>query len=165
MVGFVVMIVLDMCDIYSDWMGFWLCEQIVVEGYVVIVYVIVLDQISNIQSQLCSWIVDLEIYVIIVIGGIGLMGCDVILEVFKLFYDKEMDGFSVVFYVISFKFVGVFIIQFCVIVGIVVGIYLFVIFGLMGGCKDVWNYVFWDEFDCLYRFCNLVEFIFCLMEC
>lgn len=44
-----------------------------------------------------KWIVDKNIYVVLIIGGIGFIYCDLMLEVISVLFDKEVDGFGELF--------------------------------------------------------------------
>jgi molybdenum cofactor biosynthesis protein B len=158
-VGFAVMTVSDTRDSRTDKTGPWLREVITAENHAVIDHAIVHDDIAQIQDQARKWIADERIHAIIATGGTGLTGRDVTPEAFKPLFDKEMEGFAVVFHQISFQSVGVSTIQSRATAGIAGGTYLFAIPGSSGGCKDAWNKVLRDEFDRTHGPCNLVELI------
>lgn len=60
--------------------------------------------------------------------------------------------------------IGISVIQSCVIGGVVNGIYLFVLLGSIGVCKDVWDEILVKQLDYWYMFCNFVEIFFRLDE-
>ena len=80
-------------------------------------------------------------------------------EAVRPLLDKEIDGFSVVFHMISYQSVGVSTLQSRALAGIAGGTYLFAIPGSMGAVKDAWNGVLKAEFDATHKPCNLVEIL------
>lgn len=158
-VGFAVMTVSDTRDATSDRTGPWLREQIAQAGHGVIDHAIITDDIDAIRTQIRTWLEDDEIHAVITTGGTGLTGRDVTPEAVRPLFDKELDGFAVVFHQVSYQSVGVSTIQSRALAGIANGTYIFAIPGSMGGCKDAWNHVLRDEFDRTHRPCNLVELI------
>lgn len=158
-VGFAVMTVSDTRDSKSDRTGPWLRESIAADGHAIIDHAIVADDIAQIRAQAERWIADPQIHAIIATGGTGLTGRDVTPEALKPLFDKELEGFAVVFHQVSFESVGVSTIQSRATGGIAGGTYIFAIPGSMGGCKDAWNKVLSAEFNREHRPCNLVELI------
>lgn len=158
-VGFAIMTVSDTRDEKTDKTGPWLREVIAADGHAIIDHAIIRDEIDAIQAQLKIWIADPKIHAVIATGGTGLTGRDITPEAFRPLYDKEMDGFAVVFHQISFQSVGVSTIQSRATAGIAGGTYLFAVPGSSGGCRDAWNKVLKFEFDSSHRPCNLVEMI------
>lgn len=158
-VGFAVMTVSDTRDSKTDKTGPWLREVIAADGHAVIDHAIVQDEIDAIRAQARTWIEDPRIHAVIATGGTGLTGRDVTPEALRPMFDKELEGFSAVFHMVSFKSVGVSTIQSRATGGIAGGTYIFAIPGSMGGCKDAWNHVLSQEFNREHRPCNLVELI------
>ena len=158
-VGFAVMTVSDTRDTKTDKTGPWLREVIAADGHAVIDHAIVHDEIERIRAQAQAWIDDPRIHAVIATGGTGLTGRDVTPEALRPMFDKELEGFSAVFHMVSFKSVGVSTIQSRATGGIAGGTYVFAIPGSMGGCKDAWNQVLSQEFNREHGPCNLVELI------
>jgi len=157
--GFAVMTVSDTRDAATDRTGPWLREQIAASGHHVVDHAIIADDIDAIRTRCRAWIADSRIHTIITTGGTGLTGRDVTPEALRPLFDKEIDGFSAVFHMISFRSVGVSTLQSRALAGIAGGTYLFAIPGSLGACKDAWNGVLRDEFDPDHRPCNLVEIL------
>jgi len=118
---------------------------------------IVKDDIETIVGQLKSWIEDAEIDVVISTGGTGLTGRDVTPEAFQSVYEKEIDGFAILFHRISFEKIGTSTVQSRATAGVAGGTYLFALPGSPGACKDGWDGILKQQLDSRHRPCNFVE--------
>ena len=63
---------------------------------------IVKDDVAEIRAKVQAWIADPAVDVVITTGGTGFTGRDVTPEAVKPLFEKEIDGFSTVFHMISF---------------------------------------------------------------
>jgi len=158
-VGFAVLTVSDTRDEASDTSGAYLVEAITKEGHTVVAREIVRDVKAEIAEKLKAWIADPAIHAVVATGGTGLTGRDITPEVFKTFYEKEIEGFSVVFHMVSYASVGVSTLQSRATAGLANGTYLFALPGSSGGVRDGWEKVLKPEFDRTHRPCNLIELI------
>jgi len=156
-VGFAVLTVSDTRDARSDTSGAYLRAAIEADGHKVIDHAIVADDREAIAAKLEGWIADADIHAVIATGGTGLTGRDITPEAFRGFYEKEIEGFSVVFHMVSFQSVGVSTLQSRATGGIAGGTYLFALPGSSGAVRDGWEKVLRAEFDRTHRPCNLVE--------
>ena len=86
-----------------------------------------------------GWIADPGIDVVISTGGTGFTGRDVTPEAIKPLFEKEIDGFSTVFHMLSYEKVGTSTIQSRACGGVAQGTYIFCLPGSPGACKDAWN--------------------------
>ena len=64
------------------------------------------DDEKAIRKQVKKWIKDKEIDVVITTGGTGFTGRDVTPEAVKPLFEKEIDGFSALFHMLSYQTVG-----------------------------------------------------------
>jgi molybdopterin adenylyltransferase len=103
------------------------------------------------------WIANPEVDVVISTGGTGLTGRDVTVEAFKSVFEKEIDGFSVIFHQISFEKVGTSTLQSRACAGVSHGTYLFALPGSTGAVKDGWDGILKWQLDIRHRPCNFVE--------
>lgn len=157
--GFAVLTISDTRDESTDRTGPWLREQIAEAGHTVRAHAIIADDAPSIRKACEDLIADPGIHCIITTGGTGLTGRDVTPEAVRPLLDKEIDGFSVVFHMISYQSVGVSTLQSRALAGIAGGTYLFAIPGSMGAVKDAWKGVLKAEFDATHKPCNLVEIL------
>jgi molybdenum cofactor biosynthesis protein B len=115
------------------------------------------DDTAAIQSQVKGWVDDPNIDVVITTGGTGFTGRDVTPEAVKPLFEKEIDGFSILFHMLSYQSVGTSTIQSRACAGLARGTYIFCLPGSTGACKDAWNGILKFQLDNRHRPCNLVE--------
>src|SRR6202167_3937061 len=83
-----------------------LADRIAEAGHVLAERALVKDDQAGIAAKLRIWIENPRIDVVISTGGTGLTGRDVTVEAFRSMFEKEIDGFSVIFHQISYKKIG-----------------------------------------------------------
>lgn len=154
-----VMTVSDTRERSNDTSGDTLETRIKEAGHIVAARLIVKDDRAQIAAQLRRWIADPDVDVVISTGGTGLTGRDVTVEAFKSVFDKEIDGFSVLFHQISFEKVGTSTIQSRACGGLAKDTYLFALPGSPGAVKDGWDGILKWQLDIRHRPCNFVEII------
>ena len=118
---------------------------------------IVTDDKALIRAKVESWIADPDIDVVITTGGTGFTGRDVTPEAVKPLFEKEIEGFSVIFHMLSFQSVATSTIQSRACGGTANGTYIFCLPGSPGACKDAWNGILKWQLDSRHRPCNLVD--------
>ena len=143
----------------SDTSGDVLEGRITDAGHILAARLIVLDDKDEIVGCLRKWIADSKIDVVISSGGTGLTGRDVTPEAFRSVFEKEIDGFSVLFHRISFDKVGTSTIQSRACAGVANGTYLFALPGSPGAVKDGWDGILKSQLDSRHRPCNFVDII------
>jgi molybdenum cofactor biosynthesis protein B len=126
-------------------------------GHSVAARTIVPDDKAKISAQLKQWIADPNVDVVISTGGTGLTGRDVTPEAFRSVFEKEIDGFSVIFHRISFEKIGTSTIQSRACAGVAMGKYLFALPGSPGAVKDGWDGILKTQLDSRHRPCNFVD--------
>ena len=141
----------------DDKSGDTLAAMIHAAGHEVTARGLVKDDVEAIRAQVRAWIADKSIDVIISTGGTGFTGRDVTPEAIRPLFEKEVDGFSTVFHMISFDKVGTSTIQSRACAGLAHGTYIFCLPGSPGACKDAWNGILVHQLDNRHRPCNLVE--------
>ena len=125
---------------------------------------IVKDDIPLIQKQVQGWIDNPDIDVVITTGGTGFTGRDVTPEAVRPLFEKEIDGFSIIFHMQSFEKVGTSTIQSRACGGVANGTYVFCVPGSPGACKDAWEGILKYQLDNRHRPCNFVEIMPRLLE-
>jgi molybdenum cofactor biosynthesis protein B len=159
-----VLTVSDTRDASNDTSGDTLASRIAEAGHVLAARMLLRDEQDQITAQLCRWIADPEIDVVISNGGTGLTGRDVTVEAFRSVFDKEIDGFSAVFHQVSYETVGTSTIQSRACAGVAGGTYLFALPGSTGAVKDGWDNILKYQLDIRHRPCNFVSIMPRLQE-
>ncbi|MEO1253088.1 MAG: molybdenum cofactor biosynthesis protein B [Pseudomonadota bacterium] len=122
------------------------------------------DDAGAIRDCVKAWIDDAHIDAVITTGGTGLTGRDVTVEAVRPLFDKEIEGFSVIFHQVSYESVGLSTLQSRASAGLAKGTFIFLLPGSTGAVKDGWDKVISHQLDSRYRPCNLVELMPRLME-
>ncbi len=125
---------------------------------------IVRDDPEQIQSIVSGWIDDAGVDVVITTGGTGLTGRDITPEAIKPLFDKEIEGFSVIFHQVSFQTVGLSTLQSRAVAGLAKDTFIFALPGSNGAVKDGWDKVISHQLDSRHKPCNLVELMPRLLE-
>ncbi len=159
-----VMTVSDTRTRANDTSGDTLEARVKDAGHIVADRVILPDEKDVIAAQLKKWIADPNVDAVVSTGGTGLTGRDVTPEAFRSVFEKEIDGFSVVFHRISFEKVGTSTIQSRACAGVANGTYLFALPGSPGAVKDGWDAILKLQLDYRNKPCNFVEIMPRLQE-
>ena len=152
-----VLTVSDTRDVAEDKSGALLVERIEKAGHRLAARAIVKDEIRKIRAQVKTWINDKKIDVVITTGGTGFTGRDVTPEAVEPLFDKKIDGFSVIFHLVSYQSVGLSTLQSRATAGIVGGVFVFCLPGSNGAVRDGWDKVIAPQLDSRHKPCNLVE--------
>ena len=147
----------DTRDLASDKSGSILAELIAADGHELADRAIVRDDVEAIRAKVKAWIDDPSIDVVITTGGTGFTGRDVTPEAVKPLFEKEIDGFSVIFHLISYQKIETSTIQSRACGGVAHGTYIFCLPGSPGACKDAWGGILKWQLDNRHRPCNFVE--------
>jgi len=159
-----VLTVSDTRDEESDTSGALLAARIEAAGHKLAGRTLVRDDVDAIRARVRGWVASGEIDAIVTTGGTGLTGRDVTHEALTPLFDKTIDGFSVVFHLVSYQSVGLSTLQSRAVAGIVGGVFVFCLPGSNGAVKDGWDKVIAPQLDSRHRPCNLVELMPRLME-
>jgi molybdopterin adenylyltransferase len=152
-----VLTVSDTRALEDDKSGATLAELLTADGHVLADRAIVRDDIPAIRARVEGWIADSQVDVVITTGGTGFTGRDVTPEAIRPLFEKEIDGFSTVFHLISFQKIETSTIQSRACGGLARGTYIFCLPGSPGACKDGWNGILKWQLDNRHRPCNFVE--------
>jgi len=147
----------DTRGLADDKSGDTLADMIARAGHELADRAIVKDDIEAIRAKVRAWIADANVDVVISTGGTGFTGRDVTPEAIRPLFEKEIEGFSTVFHMISFEKVGTSTIQSRACGGLAQGTYIFCLPGSPGACKDAWTGILVHQLDNRHRPCNLVE--------
>ena len=159
-----ILTVSDSRDVETDTSGAILADRISDHGHMVASRALVPDAVDAIQAQVKTWISDPQIDVIITTGGTGLTGRDVTPEALRPLFDKEIDGFAIVWHMVSFNSVGLSTLQSRACAGLAGGTFIFALPGSNGACRDGWDHVIRWQLDSRHKPCNMVELMPRLLE-
>lgn len=154
-----ILTVSDTRTLEDDTSGQTLAERVSEAGHMLSARKLVKDDIRAIRHIIRDWTNRDDIDVIITTGGTGLTGNDVTVEAMRPLFDKEIDGFSTVFHMISFPKVGTSTIQSRACAGIMKGKYIFCLPGSPGACRDGWDEILKFQLDIRHRPCNFAELL------
>lgn len=152
-----VLTVSDTRDEESDTSGALLARRIEEAGHVLAGRALARDDMGEIRERVLGWVESGEVDAIVATGGTGLTGRDVTPEAVEPLLDKRIDGFSVVFHMVSYQSVGLSTLQSRALAGIVRGVFVFCLPGSNGAVKDGWDKVIRWQLDSRHRPCNMVE--------
>jgi len=158
-----VLTISDTRDEESDTSGHLLATRVTDAGHELAGKAIVPDEVEAIRKQVLAW-VDAGVEAIVTTGGTGITGRDVTPEAIRPLFDKEIDGFSVIFHLVSYQSVGLSTLQSRALAGIVKGCFVFCLPGSNGAVKDGWDKVISAQLDSRHGPCNMVELMPRLME-
>ena len=154
-----VLTVSDTRTLENDKSGDTLSGLIAGAGHNLSARAIVKDDIRAIRSTMRKWLKRDDTDVIITTGGTGLTGRDVTIEAVKPLLDKEADGFSIAFHMMSWQKIGTSTMQSRTTAGVASGKYVFCLPGSPGACKDGWNELLSKQLDYRHMPCNFVEIL------
>jgi molybdopterin adenylyltransferase len=141
----------------DDKSGNTLVDLITGDGHQIADRGLVKDDVGMIRARVQAWIDSPDIDVVITTGGTGFTGRDVTPEAIRPLFEKEIDGFSTVFHIISYQKIETSTIQSRACGGLAKGTYIFCLPGSPGACKDGWNGILKWQLDNRHRPCNFVE--------
>ncbi|HEX3917275.1 MAG TPA: molybdenum cofactor biosynthesis protein B [Caulobacteraceae bacterium] len=159
-----VLTVSDTRDEESDTSGHVLVERLTGAGHLLADKQLVKDDIAAIRTQVKAWTGSGDVDVILTTGGTGLTGRDVTPEAVEPLLDKRIEGFSVVFHLVSYQTVGLSTLQSRALAGIIDGVFIFCLPGSNGAVRDGWDRVIAAQLDSRHKPCNLVELMPRLLE-
>jgi molybdenum cofactor biosynthesis protein B len=148
----------------DDKSGDTLAAMIGEAGHEVAGRALVKDDVATIRATVERWISDPGIDVVVTTGGTGFTGRDVTPEAVRPLFEKDIDGFSALFHVLSRETVGTSTIQSRACAGLARGTLIFCLPGSPGACKDAWHGILKWQLDSRHRPCNFVEIMPRLME-
>jgi molybdenum cofactor biosynthesis protein B len=151
-----VLTISDTRDEESDTSGRLLAERVTGAGHDLVGKDIVRDDVGEIRARVLAWAGE-GVEAIVTTGGTGVTGRDVTPEAIRPLFDKEIDGFSVVFHLVSYQSVGLSTLQSRALAGIVKGCFVFCLPGSNGAVKDGWDKVISAQLDSRHGPCNMVE--------
>jgi molybdopterin adenylyltransferase len=155
--GIAVITISDTRTASDDRSGDTLVERITTAGHTLVDRMIVKDDVRQIRAAVRKLTKRKDVDVVITTGGTGLTGRDVTIEAMRPIFDKEIEGFGVVFHMISFQKIKTSTIQSRATAGVVAGKYVFCLPGSPGACRDGWDEILSYQLDYRHHPCNFIE--------
>ncbi len=152
--------VLTMSDTRSaseDKSGDLLVERLQGAGHVLADRAILKDDAAAIRAKVEGWIADPDVDCVITTGGTGFTGRDVTPEAVRPLFEKDIEGFAILFHMLSYAKVATSTIQSRACAGVAHGTYIFCLPGSPGACRDAWDGILVHQLDLRHRPCNFVE--------
>jgi len=159
-----VLTISDTRDEESDTSGHVLAERVKGAGHELFDKAICKDSVVEIREKIEAWCASGFVEAIITTGGTGITGRDVTPEAVEPLFDKKLDGFSIIFHLVSYQSVGLSTLQSRALAGIVKGAFVFCLPGSNGAVKDGWDKVIAAQLDSRHGPCNMVEMMPRLLE-
>ncbi len=147
----------DTRTLENDKSGQTLADRVTGAGHMLADRLIVKDEIEDIRAAVRGLTQRDDIDVVITTGGTGLTGRDVTVEALRPLFDKEIEGFSVVFHMVSFQKIHTSTVQSRATAGVMNGTYVFCLPGSPGACKDAWDEILVHQLDYRHHPCNFIE--------
>lgn len=141
----------------QDRSGQVLVDRLTEAGHMLAERAIVRDEVEAIRDKVRQWIESPDVDVVITTGGTGLTGRDVTPEAVGALFEKEIEGFSALFHMISFQKVGTSTVQSRATAGVANATYIFCLPGSPGACRDGWDEILKWQLDYRHLPCNFVE--------
>ena len=154
----------DTRDEESDTSGQVLVDRVKAAGHELGGRAVVRDDVEQIRRTVRDWIASGQVDAIVTTGGTGLTGRDVTPEALEPLFDKKIDGFSVVFHMVSYQSVGLSTLQSRATAGLIDGVFIFCLPGSNGAVRDGWDKVIAAQLDSRHGPCNMVELMPRLLE-
>lgn len=147
----------DTRTLETDKSGDTLAARVTAAGHALTHRAIVKDDVRQIRAMARKLSKASDVDVIITTGGTGLTGRDVTVEAMRPLFDKEIEGFGVVFHMISFRKISTSTIQSRATAGVMNSKYVFCLPGSPGACKDAWDEILVHQLDYRHGPCNFIE--------
>ena len=157
--GVAVLTISDSRDAGNDTSGDLLAERIGAAGHHLRARALVRDDKAGIQRQARAWILDPSVDVIITNGGTGLTALEVAPEALRELFDRELEGFTVLWHLVSYETVGVSTMQSRACAGLAGNTVIYVLPGSTGACRDGWDKLISLQLDSRHRPCSILEAI------
>ncbi len=163
-VNIAVLTVSDTRTMETDASGGALVTMLEEAGHKLADRAIVADDVDALQGRVGAWIADAGIDVVITTGGTGFTGRDVTPEALQPLFEKQIDGFSTVFHLLSYNKIQTSTIQSRACAGSANGTFIFCVPGSPGACKDAWQGILQYQLDNRHQPCNFVEIMPRMLE-
>lgn len=152
-----VLTVSDSRSLSTDTSGDIIEDRVREAGHILASRDLLRDDVSAIRECVSAWIQDPSIDAVVSTGGTGLTGRDVTPEAVTPLFEKRIEGFEVVWHLVSYQSVGLSTLQSRACAGVANATFVFCLPGSNGACRDGWDKLIRWQLDSRHRPCNLVE--------
>ena len=152
-----VLTISDTRSLEDDKSGTTLAERLVAAGHTLAAREIIVDDVDAIRIIIKRWIADAGVDVVVTTGGTGFTGHDVTPEAIEPLFEKQMNGFSIAFHMLSYAKIGTSTIQSRATAGVAGATFIFCLPGSPGACRDGWDGILAAQLDYRTKPCNFVE--------
>ncbi|MEZ5946709.1 MAG: molybdenum cofactor biosynthesis protein B [Hyphomonas sp.] len=159
-----VLTVSDTRTLDNDTSGQILADGVTNAGHILADRALLRDDKTAIAAKVSEWIANPEVDAVISTGGTGLTGRDVTPEAVMPLFEKHIEGFAVIWHMVSYQSVGLSTLQSRACAGVANGTFIFCLPGSNGACRDGWEKVIRWQLDSRHMPCNMVELMPRLME-
>ena len=152
-----VLTISDTRSLEDDKSGTTLAERLVAAGHTLAAREIIVDDVDAIRVIIKRWIADPGVDAVITTGGTGFTGRDVTPEAIEPLFEKQMDGFSIAFHMLSYarsaprRFS-----EPAPTAGVAGATFIFCLPGSPGACRDGWMAILAAQPDHRTKPCNFV---------
>ena len=157
--GIAVLTISDSRSLETDDSGQALCDALQADGHRLAARAIVRDDKHRIRAEVCNWVVDASVDIIITTGGTGFTGRDSTPEALKPLFDKTIDGFGELFRQVSFDEIGPSTVQSRCVAGLIGTTLVFALPGSLGAVKTGWGSLLRHQLNSASKPCNFAELI------
>jgi molybdenum cofactor biosynthesis protein B len=157
--GIAVLTISDSRDESNDTAGDLLVQRLAAAGHQLRQRALLRHDRTSIATQVREWIADPSIDIVITNGGTGLSARDIAPEAIRPLLEREFEGFTVLWHLISYDTVGVSTMQSRACAGVAGGTVIYVIPGSPGACGDGWDKLISRQIDSRHRPCSVLELI------
>ena len=157
--GIAVLTISDSRDESNDSAGDLLVQRLTAAGHQLRQRALLRHDRTSIETRVREWIADPAIDIVITNGGTGLSARDIAPEAIRPLFEREFEGFTVLWHLISYDTVGVSTMQSRACAGVAGGTIIYVIPGSPGACNDGWDKLISLQIDSRHRPCSVIELI------
>jgi len=157
--GIAVLAVSDTRTLATDTSGASLVDMAKTAGHTIVDRQVIIDDVAAIRGVVAPWLANGEIDVVLTTGGTGFTPRDVTPEALEPWFEKKMEGFSVLFHQYSAAKIGTSTIQSRATAGLINQTLVFCLPGSKGACRDAWDGILVHQLDARLRPCNFIEIL------
>ena len=157
--GIAVLTISDSRRLETDDSGQALIRALESDGHRLAARALVRDDVHHIRAQVCNWVIDASVQVIVTTGGTGFTGRDSTPEALAPLFDKTIHGFGELFRQVSYEEIGPSTVQSRALGGLIGSTLVFALPGSPNAVKTGWDKLLHHQLDSTSRPCNFADLI------